>query len=216
MNTRSAPVWDLPTRLFHWSLPPLLVASWASAEFDRLEIHQWCGYTMLTLIAFRIVWGFVGSTHARFASFLRGPRAVIDYWRNKGPLPEGHNPAGGWSVMLMLILLLAQGTTGLFNEDDVAFSGPLVHTVSDSLAGKLGAWHETNFQILLALIVLHVGTVLLYLRRGQNLLGPMIDGGKSGQGARVTASWIALLILAACAGLLWFLLSLAPKPAIFM
>ncbi|MBK6585169.1 MAG: cytochrome b/b6 domain-containing protein [Gammaproteobacteria bacterium] len=216
MNTRSAPVWDLPTRLFHWSLPPLLVASWASAEFDRLEIHQWCGYTMLTLIAFRIVWGFVGSTHARFASFLRGPRAVIDYWRNKGPLPEGHNPAGGWSVMLMLILLLAQGTTGLFNEDDVAFSGPLVHTVSDSLAGTLGAWHETNFQILLALIVLHVGTVLLYLRGGQNLLGPMIGGGRSVQGARVTASWIALLILAACAGLLWFLLSLVPKPAIFM
>ena len=116
----------------------------------------------------------------------------------------------------MMALLLAQGATGLFNEDDVAFSGPLVHTVSKGLAGTLGAWHETNFYILLALIVLHVGTVLHYLRRGQNLLGPMIDGGKSGQGARVTASWIALLILAACAGLLWYLLSLAPKPAIFM
>ena len=215
MNSRPSPIWDLPTRLFHWSLPPLLAASWASAEFNRLEIHEWCGYTLLTLIAFRIVWGFVGSTHARFSSFLRGPRAVIHYWQSKTPHPEGHNPAGGWSVVLMLLLLLAQGITGLFNKDDVAFSGPLVHMVSSKLAGKLGAWHEINFNILLTLITLHVGAVLLYSRRGQNLLRPMLGGGHSTQGARVSASWIALLILAACAGMLWFGLSLVPKPMIF-
>ncbi len=193
----------------------MLAASWASAEFNRLEIHEWCGYTWLTLLAFRIVWGFVGSTHARFGNFLRGPRAVIHYWRSKVSHPEGHNPAGGWSVVLMLALLLVQGITGLFNKDDVAFSGPLVHTVSKELAGKLGAWHEINFYILLTLIVLHVGMVLLYRRRGQNLLGPMLHGGRSTQGARVAASWFALLILAACAGMLWFGLSLVPKPVIF-
>jgi cytochrome b len=213
---RTAPVWDLPTRLFHWSLPPLLAASWASAEFDRLDIHEWCGYTMITLLAFRIVWGFAGSTHSRFASFLRGPGTVIAHLRGRTHESQGHNPAGGWSVLMMIALLSAQAVTGLFNEDDVAFSGPLAHTVSNSLAESLGAWHQINFNILLALIALHVGAVLVYLRRGKNLVKPMIGGGTSTQDVRMTPNWMALAILAACATLLWFLLSLVPAPVIFL
>jgi cytochrome b len=211
----TAPVWDLPTRLFHWSLLPLVLTAWVSAEEGYMEVHEWCGYTALVLVAFRILWGFVGSSNSRFSNFLRGPRAVLHYLRQGGWSGEGHNPAGGWSVVLMLALLLSQGVSGLFNEDDIAFSGPLAH-LSGDIPVSVHEWHELNFNLLLAVVGVHIVAVLWYLRRGTNLVRPMVTGGSSGEATAPRSVWLALALLAGCAALLWWLLSLAPKPAPFL
>jgi len=206
-----APVWDLPTRLFHWSLPPLLATAWISAEQGWMDTHAWCGYTLLTLLLFRILRGFAGSTHSRFADFLRGPSGVVAYLRGGVPERPGHNPAGGWSVMAMLLLLLVQGGTGLFNEDDIAFSGPLSH-LAGTMAGTIHAWHEWNFNLLLALVLVHVGAVMRYQRRGRKLLQAMVGGGTAGAGTKNAPWWLALLLLGGSALALWLLLRLLPEP----
>lgn len=213
MHTKRAPLWDLPIRLFHWSLPVLLVTAWISAEFDALDVHQWCGYTVLVLVAFRIVWGFIGSRHARFSDFVRSPAAAIRYLRGQEPEREGHNPAGAWSVLVMLLLLLAQATTGLFNSDDVSFEGPLVRALDRDIVDALAAWHEPNFWLLLTLVALHIGTVLFYLvRRKRDLIRPMLTGGESSDASAPRPLWLAVLVIAALAALLWWGLSLAPPP----
>ena len=209
------PVWDLPVRLFHWSLFPLLLTAWISAEEGYMEVHEWCGYTAIVLVGFRILWGFAGSTHARFSRFLRGPGAVMRYCREGNWQGEGHNPVGGWSVVVMLVLLLSQGISGLFNEDDIAFSGPLAHLAGD-LADSVHEWHEWNFNLLLAMVGLHIAAVLLYLRKGKNLIRLMITGGVAGAPAVTRSAWLALALLGISAALLWWLLSLAPKPAPFL
>ena len=89
MNTRKAPLWDLPVRLFHWSLPLLMITAWVSAEYDAMDVHEWCGYTVLVLVGFRIVWGFIGSRHARFSDFLRPPAAALRYLRGMEPERPG-------------------------------------------------------------------------------------------------------------------------------
>jgi len=218
MNLRPKPLWDLPTRIFHWALVLLVASAWASAELGANELHEWCGYSILTLVAFRIVWGFVGSTHSRFSDFVQSPSAVLRYFRGEWTRTPGHNPAGGWSVIVMLALLLIQGTTGLFNKDDIMFQGPLSHLVSSDTRDALGEVHEVNFNLLLALIALHVGAVMYYLhRRGENLVRPMITGGQSaGPGSRLAPLWLALVVLTACGGLLYWLLSLAPAPQPFL
>lgn len=208
---RPSPLWDLPTRLFHWSLLPLLATAWISAEQGWMDAHAWCGYTLLTLLLFRILWGFAGSTHARFGDFLRGPATVIAYLRGAVPERPGHNPAGGWSVMAMLSLLLLQGGTGLLNEDDIAFSGPLSH-LAGGMAGVIHEWHEWNFNLLLALVLLHIATVLLYLKRGRNLVRAMVWGGSGGANARTAPTWLAVLFVGASALALWLLLRLLPAP----
>jgi cytochrome b len=216
MSTPSAtPLWDLPTRLFHWSLAPLLLTAWISAEEGYMEVHEWCGYTAIVLVAFRILWGFTGNTHARFANFLRGPGAVIRYFRTGDWSGAGHNPAGGWSVVVMLALLLSQGVSGLFNEDDISFSGPLSH-LAGGLTDSIHEWHEWNFNLLLALVGVHIAAVLLYLRRGKNLVRPMLTGGSSTTDGPRGNIRLALALVAGCAALLWWLLSLAPKPAPFL
>ncbi|HUX23673.1 MAG TPA: cytochrome b/b6 domain-containing protein, partial [Burkholderiales bacterium] len=119
-------VWDLPLRMFHWMLALLVAVSIVSAEIggNAMQIHLRSGYTILTLVLFRILWGFFGGTHARFASFVRGPATAIAHLKalrsQKSGRHLGHNPAGGWSVMLMLFVLLIQAGTGLFSNDDIS------------------------------------------------------------------------------------------------
>jgi len=217
MTSRTNPVWDLPVRIFHWSLPPLMATAWISAELEALEVHEWCGYTMLVLVAFRIVWGFVGSRRARFSDFLRSPGAALRYLRGEEPDTEGHNPAGGWAVVAMLALLLAQGVSGLFNSDDAGFAGPLRHAVDESVAGALAEWHEINFNLLLALVALHIGAVVFYLvKRKRNLIRPMLTGGESSSAGPPAPAWLAPVLIAALAALLWWGLSLAPQPQPFL
>jgi cytochrome b len=179
------PIWDLPVRLFHWSLVVLLVISWTTAEIggNAMIYHLWSGYTILTLILFRLLWGFWGSTYARFNDFVRGPRVAIRYARallqGETPLYPGHNPLGGWMVILLLLILSIQAVTGLFANDDIAVEGPLYPWVSKASSDFLTRIHKLNFNILLILISLHVLAVLFYLAaKGENLIVPMLTGHK--------------------------------------
>lgn len=215
-ETRAVPVWDIPVRLFHWILVVLIAFSWLSNKMDWMTWHMYSGYTILTLILFRILWGFVGSTHARFTDFIHGPRALIGYIRT---LPSrtaakfaGHNPLGGISVVLILLCVLVQAGTGLFANDDIINEGPLYKHVSKELSDWLTTIHKYNFNVLLALIGVHVAAVLYYLIwKSENLIKPMFTGSK--QLPAGTASppmrsvGLAAVLLALCAAAVWFLVN---------
>lgn len=172
------PVWDLPVRLFHWSLVLLVGLSWWSAEqgFDRA--HFWSGYGLLFLLLFRILWGFFGSSTARFASFLRGRSALAAYLRHGETRQAGHTPLGGLSVLAMLLALLVQIGSGLVQIDDDDFvEGPLSGLVSYDTALVVHDVHEVGFKILLGLIALHLLAIVYYeLVRRRALVRPMVTG----------------------------------------
>lgn len=186
-KTPKLPVWDLPTRLFHWLLVLLFALSWWSAENHEMEWHYRSGLTLLMLLAFRLIWGFIGGSSARFAGFVRGPGATLDYLRGARAKSVGHNPLGGYSVIAMLLALVVQVGTGLFATDiDGLESGPLSHFV-DFDQGRLAAKvHGTSFNILLVLIGLHIAAILFYLVvRRRNLVGPMVTGRDGSLGGEV-------------------------------
>ncbi|MES1262768.1 MAG: cytochrome b/b6 domain-containing protein, partial [Peristeroidobacter soli] len=136
-------VWDLPTRLTHWLFVIGLGVSWWTAETGRLEWHRWSGYALLALVSFRLYWGFVGSSTARFRNFVRGPRAIAAYLRDGNGTSIGHNPLGALSVLALLGLLLAQIVLGLFAVDvDGIESGPLSLYVSFETGRACAEWHE--------------------------------------------------------------------------
>ena len=182
-------VWDLPTRLFHWSLLACILASIVSGYRGGadMEWHARVGYAILTLLLFRIVWGFAGGRWSRFASFLYSPTALVNYLRGT-PHPDhlvGHNPLGAGSVFAMLGILLLQVATGLVGDDESAFTGPLNKFVSTS-QGLTATWYHKRIGqwLLVALIVLHVAAVLYYLwKKKENLIKPMLDGDKRLAGA---------------------------------
>jgi cytochrome b len=176
-------VWDLPVRLFHWAIVLLILAAWLSQELDQMELHMWIGRTILTLLLFRIVWGFIGSDTARFGRFLRSPVAGLRHLgrlRQREPDREiGHNAAGGWMVLLMLLLLGVQAGTGLFSNDDGDTEGPLMHLVSKDQSDALSHIHSLNFKLIEGAIVLHVVAIAAYrLLKRQDLVRPMISGKK--------------------------------------
>ena len=198
--TRGA-IWDLPVRLFHWMLVALIAFSWWSAENDAIELHLWSGYAILTLIIFRVLWGLVGSSTARWGTLFHTPSRIIDYVRNSAAWKAiGHSPLGALSVLAMLIVLKVQIATGLLNaDDDGLVNGSLSHLVSEDAAEVAHDLHEILFNVLLALIALHVAAIILYWLRGKNLLGPMVSGhGELPEGAepmRPGKWWMALACL---------------------
>lgn len=202
-------VWDLPTRLFHWTLVVLIVLQYLSGEFGLLpmEWHYWLGYATLALVVFRVLWGFTGSQTSRFAAFVRGPVAVaryaLDSLRGRTGDIFGHNPLGGWSVLLMLACVFVQSVSGLFASDDLTETGPLAARVSDATVHVMTRIHNVNRYVLLFLIVLHVGAVLLHwVMRHENLVAAMLHGRGAGSSqTRVVSAWraLALLILSAAA-----------------
>ena len=178
-------VWDLPVRLFHWSLLALAIFSWWSGTRGGtlLPLHARSGYAILALTLFRVAWGLAGSETARFTSFVRGPRRTMAYVRSavaRHPYAYlGHNPLGGWMVLALLACLLVQAASGLFASDDVAFSGPLAHYLGDRAGALVTALHKANFYVLLALVFLHVGAVLAHVAmRRDALLSAMFSGRK--------------------------------------
>ena len=215
MTKESFVLWDIPTRCFHWLIVLCLPLSWWSAENDNYTVHQWLGYTLLVLVVTRIVWGFLGSRHSRFNDFLTGPSRLLAYIRGGSDAGRGHNPLGGLSVLALLSLLLLQAVSGLFNSDDVFFSGPLYYAASSSLRDAMGVVHELAFDGLIALVCLHILAVLYHqLRIKQPLLQAMIRGSaenRTGQRAPVPW-WRALVILVIVAMLLWWGLAQAPQP----
>mgnify|MGYP005812610067 CR=1 FL=1 len=217
-DMRQTAVWDWPVRIFHWTLVALLAASWATAEagVEFMPWHMRCGYAVLTLLLFRLLWGLVGSRSARFSDFLRGPRAVLGYaraWFSREPHHYlGHNPLGGWMVIVLLVLVAVQAGSGLFANDDIFNEGPLARLVSGATSGLLTAVHKANFNLLLVAVGLHVVAVLLYLWRGENLLRAMFTGRKLPGAYRDRAGvmaplWRAALCLALAAGGVWALVT---------
>jgi cytochrome b len=180
-------VWDVPVRLFHWSLALLLVVSYftARAGGDWMKLHFWSGYAILTLLFFRIAWGFLGSTTARFSSFLKGPSAALAHLGHllgRGrPRDAGHNPLGGAMVVILILAVLAQAATGLFAADtDMGMvNGPLALKVADKWVERATDFHSFWINVLLILTGLHVLAVLFYLVwKRQNLIGAMFTGRK--------------------------------------
>ena len=211
-NHAQYPLWDLPTRLFHWLLALGVFLSWLSHERDWIEVHLWSGYGVLVLVIFRIVWGFFGSVHSRFTDFVRSPTAVLRYWRGEPSETAGHNPAGAWSILVLLALLLLQAGTGLFNSDGLLFDGPLHHALDSDVTDKLGELHDELFWVILGFIGLHVAAVLYYqFVRREPLIGAMVTGGERGKGAPVSL-WRALGLLILCCGLLALAVYFAPEP----
>jgi cytochrome b len=175
------PVWDLPTRLFHWLLVGLIAFSWWSAEYHHLDWHLLAGLSAVGLIVFRLIWGFVGGSTARFSDFVRGPRAAVIHIRGDGRKDAiGHNPLGGWSVLALLLATAAVLGFGLFAVDtDGLESGPLARFVSFDVGRVAAELHHTAFNLLLALIALHLAAIAYYaVVKRQNLVGAMVTGRK--------------------------------------
>jgi len=173
-------LWDLPTRVFHWTLLGLVCTSFVTGFTggNAMEWHGRAGIMIIGLLVFRLIWGFVGSTHARFGSFVRGPATIIDYLRGRWS-GVGHNPLGALSVLGMLALLLCQALGGLFANDDIAFKGPYFAVISKDLSDWITGWHKRNSWVILALIGLHLGAVLFYTHvRKDSLIKPMLTGAK--------------------------------------
>lgn len=210
-------VWDLPTRLFHWTLLVLIVLQFGSGQFHWLSM-QWhfrFGYAILALVLFRILWGVFGSQTSRFADFVRGPRAVLRYLRDSIagsalPMP-GHNPLGGWSVLAMLASIAVQALSGLFTSDDISEEGPLVARVSGATVKWMSRIHHLNRYVLVLLIVLHIGAIVTYrVLRRQDLVRPMLVGrGRfaAARELRFVSVGLALLLLAASAAAVWALVA---------
>ncbi|MCS6763587.1 MAG: cytochrome b/b6 domain-containing protein [Candidatus Protistobacter heckmanni] len=217
-------IWDLPTRLFHWLLALLIIGSWCTMELAEplgMDLSVWharIGYSVLTLILFRILWGFFGGRYARFASFVLGPGAVLAYLRGGKAGGPGHNPLGALSVLALLFVVLLQACTGLFSNDDIAFEGPLAKLVSNALSGLMTKIHHINFNVLLVLVVLHLAAIIWYrLRKREKLVKAMLTGDKElddGQaGVQLAADGAtlrigALALLALCAGFVYWLVHL--------
>lgn len=171
-------IWDVPVRLVHWLLVLLIAFSWWSAENGQMDWHLRSGLGVLALLVFRLAWGVVGSSTARFASFVRAPGAALAYWRDSSSWRGiGHNPAGAWSVVGLLTILALQVATGLVSRDtDGGAGGPLVMRVSDALSDVAGDLHETGFNLLLALVALHVAAIAWYRWKGERLVRAMVTG----------------------------------------
>ena len=157
-DPRKVRIWDLPTRVFHWLLAACVIGAFVTIKAGGLwtEYHMLFGYAVLGLILFRIVWGFVGSSHARFARFVRGPRTIAAYLRGTMPRTPGHNPLGALSVIAMILLLGYQAVTGLFANDDIFTEGPLAGLVGKDLSDRLTGLHKLDELPILILVGLHV------------------------------------------------------------
>lgn len=206
-------VWDLPVRIVHWAIAVLVAFSWWTAEEEMLDWHYRSGIALLGLVVFRLVWGVIGSSTARFSSFVRGPRTILDYLRGRREFVLGHNPLGALSVLALLFMLAVQIGLGLFaGDEDGMLSGPFSHLIDEETVETVTELHATSFDVLKWLIVLHVGAILFYLLvRRKNLVGPMITGragapeGTAPMAA--AAGWralVAALIAFAAVSAIWY------------
>ena len=211
-------VWDLPTRVFHWLLVLTIIGSYVTAKLGLMPWHQRLGLLMIGMLIFRVVWGLIGPRHARFSNFIKGPATILKYLKG-GISSAGHNPLGAGMVVLMLLLLALQATTGLFSTDDVAFVGPYFPAVSHKLAEQLTGIHHKNFNFILAAIVLHLCAITFYtFVKKERLVPAMVHGYKPAEQVPAHEAiagsqlWKALIVIAVAGGCVFWLLHAAPPP----
>ena len=217
-------VWDLPVRITHWLLALCVPLAWLTHELgtEYFRWHVYNGYTVAILVVFRLAWGIVGTRHARFSSFLRGPVAVVRYLRSsRGELHQasaGHNPAGGWMVVVLLALCGLQASTGLFANDQIFNTGPFYGWVTASTSERLSSLHRRSYDWLLIAVAIHVLAVIVYLVAGKgNLVAPMLTGRKPArevadeQAIRSSRLPLAGTIALIAAGALALAVRLAPE-----
>jgi cytochrome b len=214
-QTPKLKVWDLPTRLFHWSLVILvIVSSFTGLTGKEMDCHMRAGYAILALLIFRLAWGLVGSQTARFSDFVKPPAAAFAYAKNliggKPVWTIGHNPLGGYMVLLLLLLLAIMATAGLFANDDIMTEGPLAHYVSGKTSSLLTRIHKLSYWALLGAVVMHVSAALFYLLvKKENLIAAMFTGKKATpsegkpQQPLFANPWLALIILLIAGLLVW-------------
>jgi len=213
-STKEQPVWDLPVRIVHWLLAALIAFSWWSAHNDHVDWHIWSGCAILTLLVFRLLWGIVGSSTARFGNFVRGPRAVLADMKGRWS-GIGHTPLGALSVVAMLAAVAVQVSFGLISQDeDGIYAGPLSRLVSSDTSDKARGIHELWFKVVLGLIVLHVAAIVYYRLRGKGLTRPMITGraalDPAVQPMRPAKWWVAVIFLAVAFGITRWVIAGAP------
>lgn len=216
-------IWDLPLRLFHWGLVICLAGSWITAEagFDWTQWHFYFGYASLTLLLFRIIWGFAGARYARFSSWPIQPRAVLqsltELFKPTAHPQLGHNPLGSLAIILMLASVATQAITGLFISDDIFWAGPYNGAVSSDTAGRLANIHHLNFDLLVTLVSLHLLAMVFYrLYKKEHLVGAMITGHKLASETAQPASnqlLSGLMVLLISAAAIGCLIYFAPPPA---
>lgn len=219
--TATVRVWDLPTRLFHWALTLCVVALVVTAKVGgtAMEWHLRLGYAVLALLAFRVVWGFVGGRWSRFGAFVYSPARLLRYLQGRGGAHDsvGHTPLGALSVFALLAALAAQVTTGLVSDDEIAFAGPLTRFVSNSLVAQATGYHKDIGQYLvIGLVALHLLAIGYYVFvRRQRLVAPMLHGnrelpapGPAPSRDDAVSRILAAVVLAGCAGLAWWVASL--------
>ena len=179
METRHLKVWDIPTRLFHWLLVLLIIGAFVTGfNGEWIECHGRLGLLITGLLVFRLVWGVIGSTYARFAQFVPGPSRVLAYLRGQWH-GLGHNPLGAFSVLGLLTLALFQVGSGLVSDNEISFTGPLKDWVSQETSIWLTGLHHWNVWLIVGLVSLHVASIVFYaLVKKDNLLFPMMTGVK--------------------------------------
>jgi cytochrome b len=230
-------VWDLPLRLFHWLLLLCITGlyltghadadwlQWLTGRFDVtwMEWHFRFGYTVIGLLLFRILWGFVGPKHARFAQFLPSPATLIAYVKTiaqRDSKPSiGHNPVGALMVLVLLVVVGVQAGSGLFTSDDIVWAGPFFPAVSAAFSTAAGSLHHSNFKLLQWLIVAHVAAIVFYaVWKRQRLVPPMVHGLKSAdlvpadEAIKSSRLPLALVLAVATVIVIWWVLQQAPPP----
>lgn len=177
-------IWDLPLRLFHWLLAGAIATclyTGLDGGFEEMDWHQRSGYLVLGLVVFRLAWGFLGTRHARFSSFLRGPGPVVAYARNlltrSAAHAPGHNPLAGWTITTTLAVIAVQAGTGLFATDDLFIEGPLAHLAEGELSSTLNTIHGVGQWSVGSLVALHLSAILWHrFMLGEHIIRPMITG----------------------------------------
>jgi cytochrome b len=205
---RPVVVWDLPTRLFHWLMVLLVVAAYVTIRLNWLDWHVRIGEALLALLIFRLLWGCFGSETARFRGFMASPAAALRHLRHlfqrESDTQVGHNPAGGWMVLLLLALLLAETLSGLYDYNDIQDVGPLTAWVPGPIAYAILLLHSALWDAIVAAVALHLLAIALYAAaKGHNLLLPMLTGRKSLPASvaqpRLAPIALALVLLAVAA-----------------
>ena len=214
-------VWDLPTRVFHWAtaLCVLGLITTGTVGGSAMTVHFRFGYALLSLLLFRILWGVVGGHWSRFSSFIFGPRALLAYLRGQHPASHavGHSPLGALSVWAMFGFLMLQVGTGLVSDDEIATTGPLSHLVSNAVVSLASSYHTVIGKLaVLALVLLHVGAIVVYTRRQKGLAAAMVHGDKQLTAPAPTARddavtrTAAALLMALCIAAVYWVAGLAP------